>query len=67
MGDMADDFKAMREQRKRDREQRGCPCSTCVRERPLACATILLPGQRCRVCGNRDQRQVGSPDWKEGL
>lgn len=56
MGDMGDDFKAVREQRKEDRAQYGVPCPTCVRLLPKAHPSILLPGHTCRIHGYRDRR-----------
>lgn len=56
MGDMGDDFKAYREQRKELRARYGVDCPKCKVQRPRAFASILLPQQKCRVDGYRDQR-----------
>lgn len=53
MGDMGDDFRAMKEHRRERRVKFGQTCPTCPANR---CASILLPGQRCRVCGYVDPR-----------
>lgn len=56
MGDMADDFRAMKEYRRDRRERLGVACPQCAIARPKAHPSILLPGQRCRVDGYRDPR-----------
>lgn len=56
MGDMGDDFRAMREQRKELREKLGVPCPRCVEFLKKASPAILLPGQLCRVHRYRDPR-----------
>lgn len=56
MGDMADYFKDMRDHKKRLREKYGIECPVCKKERPKACATILLPQQRCRLDKYKDER-----------
>ena len=55
MGDMGDIFNAPREHRKMLREKYGIECPRCKELRPKACATILLPGQKC-FDGYRDPR-----------
>lgn len=56
MSDMADDFRAMRDHRREQRRAHGINCPTCAVKLPRAHPTILLPGQRCRVCGYVDPR-----------
>lgn len=56
MSDMGDDFKAMRERKKELRRTIGIECPTCKVNLPKTHPTILLPQQRCRVCGYRDMR-----------
>jgi hypothetical protein len=58
MGDMAEGFKALRDDRKERRATLGVECPECKRLLPNACATILLPGQRCSRRGHsyRDPR-----------
>ena len=56
-GDMGELFNAMREQRRELRAKHGVDCPTCTVNLPKACPTILLPQQRCKVCGYRDPRQ----------
>ena len=56
MGDMGDDFRAMREERRERRAKFGVECPRCKVLRPKTNASILLPGQRCKVDGYRDPR-----------
>lgn len=62
MGDMADAFNAMRDDRKERRRKYGRPCPRCAEVRPKAHPSILLPGQRCRVDGYRDSRPAPTED-----
>jgi hypothetical protein len=52
MSDMADDFRAIKEDRKERRAALGIECPECKRLLPKANATILLPGQRCSRRGH---------------
>lgn len=54
---MGDVFRAMKDRRRRVREELGRECPDCP---PNRNASILLPGQRCRVDGYRDPRPSGS-------
>ena len=56
MGDMADDFRALRDRRRKLRAELGVACPKCGEGRPKAHPSILLPGQKCRVDGYRDPR-----------
>lgn len=56
MGDVGDDFRAMREHRKARRNALGVNCIGCPKVQPKRTPSILLPGQRCKVCGYRDPR-----------
>jgi hypothetical protein len=56
MGDTGDDFKFFREYRKVQRDLYGVPCPECVAKLPKANPSILLPGQRCKIHGYRDNR-----------
>lgn len=56
MGDMGDYFNDLRHDRRARREAFGVPCPQCKIVRPKANASILLPGQRCKVDGYRDPR-----------
>lgn len=56
MSDVADTFNAVRDERRRLREKFGKECPRCKDVRPKAHASILLPGQTCRVDGYRDPR-----------
>lgn len=42
--------------RRRKRELYGIPCPRCAVARPRAQASVLLPGQRCKVDKYRDPR-----------
>ena len=57
MSDMGDDFRAMRERKKELRSRLGINCPVCTVKLPKAHPTILIPGQKCRVCGFRDERE----------
>jgi hypothetical protein len=56
MGDMAEDFRLLRERRKAFRAEHGRPCPECIKRLPKAHPSILLPGQRCKIHGYRDPR-----------
>lgn len=56
MGDMADIFNDMKEYRRKLRREHGVECPKCKQFRPKTNASILLPGQRCRVDGYIDPR-----------
>lgn len=60
-GDMGELYNAVREDRRQRREALGVACPRCGIVRPKTNASILLPGQRCRVDGYRDPR----PDTRE--
>lgn len=56
MGDMGDYFRDARQHRRDQRREHGVDCPECRRLQPKRNATILLPGQRCRVDGYVDRR-----------
>lgn len=56
MSDMGDDFKALKDHKKALRAKYGVECPRCKELRPKTNASILLPGQRCRVDHYRDPR-----------
>lgn len=56
MSDMAEVFNAMKQHRKDLRTKYGVLCPQCKIARPKAHPTILLPQQRCKVDGYRDER-----------
>lgn len=56
MGDMGDVFNSLKDMRKDRRAKYGIPCPTCTTKFPKANPTIMLPQQRCKVCGYRDSR-----------
>ena len=53
MGEM---FNALRDERRDRRALLGVHCPQCAIARPKANASILLPGQRCKIDGYRDPR-----------
>lgn len=53
MGELFRDWKA---ERRALRDQHGADCPGCRRVQPKRTPTILLPQQRCKVCGHRDPR-----------
>jgi hypothetical protein len=56
MGDMGEYFKDLKNNRKLLRQKFGVECPGCKVKRPKASPTILLPQQKCKVCGYRDPR-----------
>lgn len=56
-GDMGELFNAMREQRKELRARLGVSCPGCNIKESKRTPSILLPQQRCKVCGYRDPRK----------
>lgn len=56
MSDTIDDFRALRDHRREQRARYGVPCPECAIARPRAPASLLMPGQRCKVDGFRDPR-----------
>lgn len=56
MGDMGDYYNDLKQARKERRALLGVECPRCKIVRPKTNASILLPGQRCRVDGYRDPR-----------
>lgn len=57
MGDMGDTFRAYREHMAERKRLHGQACPRCVSQHPRRDPTILMPQQRCRWCGYRDQRE----------
>jgi hypothetical protein len=65
MGDMAEGFKALSDHKKKVRQKYGINCPECVAKLPRANPTILLPQQRCRIHGYRDQRpELTDEQWE---
>jgi hypothetical protein len=56
MGDMGDYFRDVKEHYRELRSTLGVSCPGCHKIQPKRIATILLPSQRCKVCGYRDPR-----------
>lgn len=62
MGDMGEFYRDVKEWRRERRAKLGIDCPTCKEKRPKTNASILLPGQRCKVDGYRDPRPRDSMD-----
>ena len=56
MSDYGDMCRDIRDARRNTRTKHGVPCPECSIHLPRANPTILLPQQRCRVCGYVDPR-----------
>ena len=56
MSDYAEFCRDMRDARRERRAKLGVECPRCKEVRPKAHPSILLPGQRCKVDGYRDER-----------
>lgn len=67
MGDVGDDFRALKDAKQAIRAKYGVNCPACAKARPKAHPTILLPQQRCKVDGYRDPRPRGPEHsvWEE--
>jgi rRNA maturation endonuclease Nob1 len=60
LGDYWADVKTARQER---RAKYGIPCPGCREKEPKRIPTVLLPQQRCKVCGYRDGRpRIGPTD-----
>jgi hypothetical protein len=57
MSEEGDFWKEYREERKKERRRLGINCPGCNIKEPKRTPTILMPGQRCRVCGYKDPRK----------
>lgn len=56
MSDMVDMYRDLREDRRERRARLGVDCPGCRLKEPRRTPSILLPQQRCRVCGYTDPR-----------
>jgi hypothetical protein len=56
MGDSAEIWNAIKEERRERRRLLGVDCPGCRIKEPKRTPTILLPQQKCKVCGYRDPR-----------
>lgn len=65
MGDVGDDWNAIKEHRREMRDKYGVPCPVCVKKLPRANPKILLPQQRCRMHDYKDPRPM--PDDMSGM
>lgn len=65
MGDVGDDFRALKDIMAERRARLGVGCPACAKKLPKAQPKILLPGQRC-WCGYRDPRPNQSHEvWEK--
>ena len=55
-GDMGEYFNDIKDIRRERRATLGVECPGCRKVQPKRIPTILLPQQRCKVCGYRDPR-----------
>ena len=53
---MGEFWKDVRDDRKKRRTEFGIDCPGCRKKEPNRTPTILLPRQKCKVCGYRDPR-----------
>jgi hypothetical protein len=58
MGEMGEMFRDLKAERQAQRAKWGVNCPTCLKERPRGNATLLLPGQTCKVDKFRDPRRI---------
>ena len=58
MGDVGDDWNAIKDHRKAMRAKYGVPCPECVTKLPRAAPTILVPDGRCRIHKIKDERPI---------
>lgn len=66
MSDMIDNFRSMKDHKKRLRDKYGVECPECQKIRPRARATILVPQQRCRIDKYIDPRpELTDEQWSE--
>ncbi len=56
MGDMGEVFKELKKARQELRAKFGVKCPRCIVKFPKGNPSILLPQQRCKVCGYIDPR-----------
>jgi hypothetical protein len=56
MGDVGDDFRALRAYNKERKEKYGIDCPGCAIKEPKRTPTRMLPGMKCKVCGYVDRR-----------
>lgn len=57
MGEQAEIWKDLRNERSERRKRLGVNCPGCPKVQPKRIPTLLLPGQRCKVCGHVDRRK----------
>ena len=67
MGDMGNDFNALRRAKQAIKDKYGVPCPECRAKLPKASPTILLPQQVCKIHKYRDPRPRGPENsvWEE--
>lgn len=56
MGDEGEFWNDVKDARRNLRAAHGVPCPGCHIKQPKRDPTIMLPRQRCKVCGHVDQR-----------
>lgn len=61
MSEQGDLWREHREAVRAERRRLGIDCPGCPKVQPKRIPTLLMPGQRCRVCGYTDPRPRSSP------
>ena len=61
MSDEGDFWREVRDQRRERRAALGVDCPDCNKLQPKRIPTLLMPGQRCKVCGYQDRRSGRHP------
>jgi hypothetical protein len=56
MGDEGEFWKDVKDAKKERRKKFGIECPGCRKKEPKRIPTILLPQQKCKVCGYHDPR-----------
>ena len=47
---MGEVWNALKEEKRRIKEELGIKCPVCKKKLPKACPTILVPGKTCKIC-----------------
>lgn len=49
-------FEGYKEEKRARRRKFGIPCPLCQNNRPRASPTLMMPGQKCKIDGYKDNR-----------
>ena len=58
MGDMGEVFREMKDYKRNLKKAYGVECPDCKKKYPKGHPTIMLPQQKCNVCGYIDRREI---------